>query len=530
MSSVMNHDVYKKEVKEEPFECVDAKAPAEAVPFDDSKPVPIAIMNGKVVNDDDIIEADVLVQNGKISLVGKELELPSDTHIIDATDKFVMPGAVNCDARLLQTCHDQMEQLSARTKSAVAGGTTTVIDGAQAGKHDHLVGELSGEEESSLYCHVGVKCCSNDTSVSIQTLKGDSGRIISVHLSGEAAFNLEATELLNLMKEVKEEGGVLCVDVKGGALDEDILEGRSMITPVEDLEEILVRKLCSSALQVGITVGLFNVCNPWCIQIIQEFRVRGLSAFSDILTNMTNISAILPLDDNTGLILASNNLILNEDQEGENDDSPEDWLSVAYHQLVNENNVSASKFVEITSTNPARLHNMFPNKGCIREGSDADIIIWDPTRSVQVPESGSYRSHLGVEKGAELYGVAEHVLVAGRLVVTDCQVRPTACYGSYVQFSKMSAGNCDVTDGEHGVVPVKRADIPGYEQKAQEVNRRPQSAWDRRKLTANTPASQPTPSGPSTKMDKEIGMYQRPKTAHGVRNQQDSTFSIKSFW
>ena len=64
----------------------------------------------------------------------------------------------------------------------------------------------------------------------------------------------------------------------------------------------------------------------------------------------------------------------------------------------------------------------------------------------------------------------------------------------------------------------------------QEVNRRPQSAWDRRKLTANTPASQPTPSGPSTKMDKEIGMYQRPKTAHGVRNQQDSTFSIKSFW
>ena len=69
-------------------------------------------------------------------------------------------------------------------------------------------------------------------------------------MSGEAAFNLEATELLNLMKEVKEEGGVLCVDVKGGALDEDILEGRSMITPVEDLEEILVRKLCSSALQV----------------------------------------------------------------------------------------------------------------------------------------------------------------------------------------------------------------------------------------------------------------------------------------
>ncbi len=56
------------------------------------------------------------------------------------------------------------------------------------------------------------------------------------------------------------------------------------------------------------------------------------------------------------------------------------------------------------------------------------------------------------------------------------------------------------------------------------------SAWDKRKLTANqNSASQVTPSG-SKHMDKEIGMYQRPKTAHGVRNQQDSTFSIKSFF
>jgi len=338
--------------------------------------------------------------------------------------------------------------------------------------------------------------------------------------------------LINLMKEVKEDGGVLCVDVKGGALEEGVLEGKTMLTPVEDLEEILVRKICSTANQVSISVGLFNVCNPWCVQIIQEFRSRGLQVFSDILTNMSNISSILPLDDNNGLILASNNVVLNDDQEATSSEVEEDWLSVAYHQLVNENSVSVSKFVELTSSNPARLHNLYPRKGCIKEGSDADLVIWDPTRTVGIPESGSYRSQLGVEKGAELYGVAEHVLVAGKLVVSDCQVRPVAKYGSYVQFEKQPDAGSDATDSERNVA-VKRLDIPGHEFKQQEgQQRRCMSAWDKRKLTANqsSNSSQFSPSGANPKMEKEFGMHQRPKSAHGVRHQQDSTFSIKSFY
>ena len=79
-----------------------------------------------------------------------------------------------------------------------------------------------------------------------------------------------------------------------------------------------------------------------------------------------------------------------------------------------------------------------------------------------------YRSQLGVEKGAELYGAAEHVLVAGKLVVTDCQVRPVAKYGSYVQFDKQPEAGSDVPDSDKHV-PVKRTDVPGHEQKAKVV-------------------------------------------------------------
>ena len=74
-------------VKEEPFVCEEAKGPVEANPFDDSKQVPIAILNGKVVNDDEITEMDILIDGGKIVQVGKDLELPSDTHTLDAADK-----------------------------------------------------------------------------------------------------------------------------------------------------------------------------------------------------------------------------------------------------------------------------------------------------------------------------------------------------------------------------------------------------------------------------------------------------------
>ena len=206
----------------------------------------------------------MLIENGKIVQVGKELELPSDVHKIDATDKYILPGAVNCDARFFDASSHaiDLEALSTRTKSAVAGGTTTVVDGAHAGKHADLVAQLQqNEEDNVLYCNVGVKACTADAGcINMDTLKGESGHVVSVHLSGEAAFNLEDAELISLMKEVKEEGGVLCVDVKGGALEEDILEGKSMTTPVEDLEEILVRKVCSTALQVKYIFLSLNAC------------------------------------------------------------------------------------------------------------------------------------------------------------------------------------------------------------------------------------------------------------------------------
>ena len=79
-------------IQEEPFVCEEAKGPVEANPFDDSKQVPIAILNGKVVNDDEITEMDILIDGGKIVQVGKDLELPSDTHTLDAADKYILPG------------------------------------------------------------------------------------------------------------------------------------------------------------------------------------------------------------------------------------------------------------------------------------------------------------------------------------------------------------------------------------------------------------------------------------------------------
>ena len=76
----------------------------------------------------------------------------------------------------------------------------------------------------------------------------------------------------------------------------------------------------------------------------------------------------------------------------------DDWLSVAYHHLVNENGVDAKMFVELTSTNPAKLNMLYPKKGCIREGSDADIIVWDPMQAVRI-QSTSYRLTFWLDKG-----------------------------------------------------------------------------------------------------------------------------------
>ena len=184
-------------------------------------------------------------------------------------------------------------------------------------------------------------------------------------------------------------------------------------------------------------------------------------------------------------------------------EAEESWTSSMYNKLVEKEIVDISRFVQLTSTGPARLTNQFPRKGCIRVDSDADLVVWDPMRATEQ---------------------AEHVLVAGRIVVSDGQLRPMARAGQLTSLPRCAARPEGCRQVREPLV--NRLDCPGSAaapgsgggQESPRGGRR--SGWDRRKAS----------STPNEIFDKELGIHQRPRSAHGVKNQQDSTFTVKTFF
>jgi dihydropyrimidinase len=112
----------------------------------------------------------------------------------------------------------------------------------------------------------------------------------------------------------------------------------------------------------------------------------------------------------------------------------EERLAVLWHEGVNSGRLTPSEFVAIASANAARLFNLYPRKGLIAEGADADIVLWDPTAtqtlSVKTQHSlGDYN----IFEGMQVRGKPTHTLSRGRLVWADGDLRAVRGAGQYVK-------------------------------------------------------------------------------------------------
>jgi len=507
MSSVLCHDYY-KEVQEEVFVKEEAQA-SDAVPFQDDKDQLVAIINGKVVNADEVLECDILIEKGKISKLGKDIEVPEEAQIIDAKEKYVLPGVIDYDVRLTDRTGLDVEQIAERTKALVLGGTTTFLNLLQNPdfeKSSDFLGSCR-DEENQLYCNMAVKLPTHEAE-DIAKVEQQLG-VTTFQMPAEEMFVLDDEEIIDLLKAVKAEGRVLNVDVKKGALDDTILNGNSIMTPNEDLEETLVRKICALALQVDIPLCVLNVASPDSAAILADYQAKGAMVYGEVLTSLDNS---MPWS-NTNLLMSSHqaglytdNMV--EEKVGETDD----WLSIVYHEMVGKEKLEISKLVELTSTNPAKLLNVYPQKGTIQENSDADLLILDPMKTHNVSRQSSKIFKL--PEGSDVYGAVEQVLVNGKLVVSDGQLRPMAKWGNLVTLQPFPVK--EETFQQKIRKPLERIDRPQDNVQSPKDGRK---AWDKRKCISQGEI-----------FDRELGIYQRPLSAHGVRNQQDSTFTVKTFF
>jgi dihydropyrimidinase len=112
----------------------------------------------------------------------------------------------------------------------------------------------------------------------------------------------------------------------------------------------------------------------------------------------------------------------------------EERLAVLWHEGVNSGKLTPSEFVAVTSANAAKLFNIYPRKGCVVEGADADLVLWDPTASKTL--SVKTQRSLGdfnIFEGRSVVGQPSHTISAGKLVYADGDLRAERGAGNYVK-------------------------------------------------------------------------------------------------
>ncbi|XP_044590384.1 dihydropyrimidinase isoform X1 [Cotesia glomerata] len=454
----------------------------------------LLIKNGKVVNEDGIVDSDVYIEDGIIKQLGRNLIIPGGTRTIDARGRYVMPGGIDPHT------HFELELMGATsvddfyqgTKAAVAGGTTMIMDFVIPQKDENLLEAYEryrATADEKVCCdyglHVAVTSWNARTKEEMSILAREHGvNSFKMFMAYKDLFMLRDPELIEAFTACKELGAVAMVHAENGdiiaANTKKLLnagvtgpEGHEMSRP-EEVEAEATHRACVIASQVGCPLYVVHVMSRSAAEAIEEARKRGVCVWGETLaaalgTDGTNyhhkcwrhaaghvLSPPLRPDEDTprdlmvklaldGLQCAgSDNCTFNADQKalGKDDftkipngvNGVEDRMSVVWEKGVHAGIMDPTRFVAVTSTNAAKIFNLYPRKGVIAVGSDADIVIWDPNRKRVISADTHVQAvDFNIFEGMEVTGVPEYVIVSGRVCVDETDLKAVHGYGRFVE-------------------------------------------------------------------------------------------------
>ncbi|XP_001658524.2 dihydropyrimidinase isoform X2 [Aedes aegypti] len=451
------------------------------------------IKRGHVVNHDGMQQADIYIEDGSIRYVGSgaDFVVPGGCRTIDATGKMIIPGGIDPHT------HFQLEfggtvavdDFYQGTKAAVAGGTTTVIDFVIPKKGESLLEAYDtwrARADTKVVCdyglHVAITWWSKSVRDEMKILCQERGvNSFKCFMAYKGLFQVTDSELYEIFETCKELGAVAQVHAENGdviAKNVQKLLAAGVTGPeghelsrTEEVEAEAVNRACVIAHQTKTPLYVTRVTSKLAAEQVSQARRRGLLVYGETLASslgcsLTNVKPntlayyvtsppirpdpetprhlmkFLALDDlqTTG----SDNCTFNKNQKelglGDFTKIPngvngvEDRMSVVWEKGVQTGLIDPQRFVAITSTNAAKIFNIYPRKGRIAPGSDADVLIWDPQAVRTISASTHHQAcDFNIFEGMKCHGVPEYVIVHGRVCVENGLLRVAEGQGSFLE-------------------------------------------------------------------------------------------------
>ncbi len=453
---------------------------------------PLLIRGGTVVNADREFRADVLCVDGRIAAVGTRIEAPAGTQTLDAGGRYLMPGGIDPHTHMQLPFMGTVtrDDFYSGTAAALAGGTTTIIDFVIPAPQEPLIDAYRtwrgwAEKAAADYSfHVAVTWWDESVRRDMGTLVNEEGVNSFKHfMAYKNAIMCDDETLVNSFRRALELGAMPTVHAENGELvfllqaemkAKGITgpEGHPLSRPPA-VEAEAAQRAIAIADVLGVPIYVVHVSCAESADAIARARARGQRVYGEVLAGHLTVDDSVYRDPRfefaAGHVMSppfrpkghsemlwrglqSGNLhttatdhctfCAEQKAAGRNDFSlipngcggVEERLAVLWHEGVNAGRLTPSEFVAVTSANAAKLFNIYPRKGCIVEGADADIVLWDPTASHTL--SAATQHSLGdfnIFEGRTVTGRASHTVSRGHLAWADGDLRAERGAGQYVK-------------------------------------------------------------------------------------------------
>ena len=447
----------------------------------------IAIVNGTIVDDGTTRTGIVLVKGEKISeIIDSGTPFKAD-RTVDASGKFVTPGII--DAHNHPVYADRIGNIS---RASLAGGVTTTIPyigavaawGGPAGLMD-AIRDFITEGNADSVIDFGVHCTITQNSLAeARQCIPDLVKRGVISFKGFTAYRkrgmlLEDEQILDLMCTVRDAGGLIAFHAETGALV-DHLEKCAMTagrtapsdyppTHPDITEAEAIFRVLTMARETGTPLYLPHLTNAKSLEVVRLFRHWGigelytetcphyLTLTDEELARRGNLAKMSPplrkKEDNEALWTALRNNEIdvvasdaaghatkaNEPLHGDTFSSPhgtpgvDTVFLIPWDEGVNKGKIAIPRLVQSMTEAPARIFGMYPRKGSLHPGADADILIFDPDRTHVVQERLPYMNvDYSLFENRRCKGAPEEVFLRGRSVLKNGAFQVEGGYGTFV--------------------------------------------------------------------------------------------------
>ena len=452
----------------------------------------LLIRGGTVVNADCARRDDVLCSNGAIVSVGENLPAPAGVDLLDAGGQLVLPGGIDPHTHMQLPFMGTVaaDDFYSGTAAGLAGGTTSIIDFVIPEPKEPLLAayrkwrDWAQKSASDYGFHIAVTWWSEQVREDMGTLVRQEGVNSFKHfMAYKNAIMADDETLVNSFRRALELGAMVTVHAENGELvfqlQKQLMEqgisgpeGHPLSRPPAVEAEAAQRAIAIAGV-LEVPLYVVHVSCAESADAIARARARGQRVFGEVLAGH------LLIDDSVyrhpEFAVAAAHVMSPPFREKRHQESLwcglqagslqttatdhctfcapqkalgredfrkipngcggiEERMMVVWDAGVNSGRLTPSEFVAVTSANAARIFNLYPRKGVIQAGADADLVLWDPegTRTLSVKTQRS-RVDYNVFEGRAVTGVPTHTVSRGKVVYAQGDLRAERGAGRYLK-------------------------------------------------------------------------------------------------